>query len=805
MAQISTIEINTAPAKTSILDLEKALDNTNKALKHLDVNSVAFADLQKQAASLKGQIDQTNRSVKLLSKGFEGVALAGARLSTGLSGGITAATAAMQLMGVENENVLNGIAKLQQLMAFTQGIAHTKDLVRGFKDLQAVIGTSTKAAKLLNKALAPKWLLAITAAVTGLVIVWNRFGDTIKKYIPFFDKISSFFQNIKEKINDLIGSTKTLEENTKSALDTYLEYLENKKIKSLNAEAKKSFDKLGEKIKENELLLAALKENIEKRQRLGIDTSESEKQLEDITKHIENLKKQQKALLEDAKNYIKPVTKAIKEEINPELEKARKNLDLFDAKIYEKSKLKAGYLGSKEELLDQILRVQQLINIEEQSSEKNEAVLTRLKADLKALQTQYTQTYNIAAKSYGQFDISIAKQLEATKGLLKGSAGFLGSYTELEPLQEYLDVLFVDSVKLKEQLGELSADDITKFWDSEFFNKFYKNWYDNFLKAKKGINDAFAAGLITEETKNSYIGNIYASFGALSNALQEIGIDTGAEMTTYSKLQKEYLDELMKDPIAHLQFIRDYYIRLQEIQGTNYSYEIGLYEAKMQEIIAQKEETKNLIEDINTLGTSQYEQQLSQYEAQQNLLEEALSMRLITQEQFNEASKQLNKNYINSFIQQSTQGMNLLGDILGNIANMQDESTKEGFEKSKQLQIAQATINMLSGVIAATSGLFTTKTGPWDWVLAGLQTTAIITAGMANIAQIKKQTLSSASSGSVSSNVGSSTITPPTQYTQAVQGANIEQKLADSRVYLVESDVTNTQNRVKVQESENTY
>ena len=62
---------------------------------------------------------------------------------------------------------------------------------------------------------------------------------------------------------------------------------------------------------------------------------------------------------------------------------------------------------------------------------------------------------------------------------------------------------------------------------------------------------------------------------------------------------------------------------------------------------------------------------------------------------------------------------------------------------------------------------------------------------------------SSPSGSSASPNSGAvNNIIAPVQYTQDVQGASIEGAIKDSRVYVTESDITNTQKKVDVAESE---
>lgn len=132
---------------------------------------------------------------------------------------------------------------------------------------------------------------------------------------------------------------------------------------------------------------------------------------------------------------------------------------------------------------------------------------------------------------------------------------------------------------------------------------------------------------------------------------------------------------------------------------------------------------------------------------------------------------------------------------------------EEGSEEQKALQIMGATINMLAGITAAVAGAFTTHSGPWDIALAALQATAIAASGGATIAKMTKTNKSNAkSSASAKPNTSSlATLVAPVQYTQDVQGAQIEGSIRDSRVYVTESDITNTQRKVDVVESEARY
>lgn len=147
-----------------------------------------------------------------------------------------------------------------------------------------------------------------------------------------------------------------------------------------------------------------------------------------------------------------------------------------------------------------------------------------------------------------------------------------------------------------------------------------------------------------------------------------------------------------------------------------------------------------------------------------------------------------------------------VGTMLNALSNEQDASTKEGFEKMKKLQIAATTINMLAGITAALSGLFTTKTGPWDIALAAIQAATIAATGALQISKIKNTTMEGANPNTnINAKSMSSMIVPPVQYSQAVQGAELNGNIQNTKVYVTESDIVDTIGKVSVQETENTY
>ena len=169
--------------------------------------------------------------------------------------------------------------------------------------------------------------------------------------------------------------------------------------------------------------------------------------------------------------------------------------------------------------------------------------------------------------------------------------------------------------------------------------------------------------------------------------------------------------------------------------------------------------------------------------------------------------KEDTKALITNTTQAASAAMSGASQILSALAANQDQTNKEGFEKAKKMQIASATMNMLAGITAALSGLFTTKTGPWDLVLAGIQAATIATTGGIQIANIKKQQYDG-SGGSGVGSVPSFNVNDmmPIQYTRELMTDTETTNLnRDQKVYVLESDITETQENVAVKESNSSF
>ena len=313
MEDVTVVNLDTSKAINSLKSLRTELKNVKDAMTNLEEGSEAFQQAANKAGELKHQLDEINESVRGASADFGDMLSNATQVTNGIIGGFTAAQGAMNLFGVESENVTKAIAKLQSLMAIGQGVAQIDQMTKALPKLAAAITGTSKAAKLLKTVLKPKVFLAITAALTALVVIWNKFGDKIKEYIPLIGKLEEAFNKLKGKfvnINDTID-----EHNNKldSAIKKYEDLVLADKVSKLNSNSKKEYDN---NIKQIEILAAKLDVILEKQKNADKQTYEalrSEGIL--VQNQITLLKNKNDAILENAKSY---------EELSKSAEKAAK-------------------------------------------------------------------------------------------------------------------------------------------------------------------------------------------------------------------------------------------------------------------------------------------------------------------------------------------------------------------------------------------------------------------------------------------------------------------------------------------------
>lgn len=242
-----------------------------------------------------------------------------------------------------------------------------------------------------------------------------------------------------------------------------------------------------------------------------------------------------------------------------------------------------------------------------------------------------------------------------------------------------------------------------------------------------------------------------------------------------------------------------------------------IYEANKQHLMEQAAEYKKLMDD-NTIDKEARENAERDYNNTMAELRNLDTQNLID-------NTNLQREAVEQQIKMYSDLANAIGDIFGSIADILEDDIKnkvkngelteeEGekqFKAVKAFQIAQATIQTISGAIAA---FMSCQSLPWpaNAIVGAVQAAAVTAAGIAQIAKIKSTQL-----GGGGSSAGSPTAAPvQTQpeeyvapYTQNATGeseiVNLANSIKDQKVYVLESDITDAQNRQKVRVKESQW
>ena len=635
------IDIETSQTESSLKALREELKRVKDEMAGLEEGSDAFLQAAKKGGELQHQIQEINQSIRGASADFGDMLGNITNVGAGITGAFQAAKGAMELMGVESENVTKAIKDMQSIMAMTQGLDSIDQAIKSFKKLSTIIGISSKSLSTFKKALIGTGLGALVVVLGSIISNWDEFTKSIGLSTKQLEKLGEVASGVFNVLKgSLQGITKAITKVVTGDFKGALESLKNGfNFKQLYAE--------------------------------GVEAKITQREKEELAKREEAHKK-----------YI---------------EEREKELDLLVSK-------------TNATISNDTKRTKELIKIEQE----------RLKLYKQGAKENYDQLIKIN---------ELKNKLNKTSST--GSATSITDNKELEQLEKDLDNLR-KSQRTKLQIIEETAQE-----ERDILNK---------SREQK---------LIDEETYQKMLIEIDKKYAQERNdyALSLLGNIKGGDVNSTDSFN-EQLNSLSEQKQA-------------ELDLTKYYYEQGL--------LAKEDYEARTLEIEKT------------YAAQSN---------------------QIQQQRVDSIINIAAAASNLLTGMLVDISEQQDQSNKEGFEKAKKLQIAAATIQMLTGIATAMAGAFTTKTGPWDIALAAIQAASIASAGAFQIAKIKNTKFDSASTGASSASISGgalNTFVAPVQYTQDVQGGSIQEAIGNTKVYVTESDISKTQNKVSVVEQENRY
>ena len=221
------------------------------------------------------------------------------------------------------------------------------------------------------------------------------------------------------------------------------------------------------------------------------------------------------------------------------------------------------------------------------------------------------------------------------------------------------------------------------------------------------------------------------------------------------------------------------------------------------------------------LGTPAYNTELEKQkiivesiQSEMFALETARNQNLIAEEEYNARmlelkshlvaeEKKLDETRVSNAVNSVNTYMNVFSSVTGQISNIlqtQMDNYDENSKEYKNLQVANSWLNTLSGSIAAfMSGFQSGIPWPGNLILATALGASTFGVGAAQISNMQSGNHSNALTSSAT-NVGSEYET--TVYQQQVDTLS---SVKDSKIYVLENDITSVQRKVEVREHSVTY
>ena len=141
--KVKVLKIDTNPAQTSVKELRTQLKELKDTLLSCEQGTEQYNDALKQAAEIQHTLKEQMEQVNAVAMDTGQILSNCTKAIGGMVAGFQAAKAVMNLFGVENEDVLKSLQKMQSLMALTQSFSGIEAGIKAFKRLGMQIKVAT--------------------------------------------------------------------------------------------------------------------------------------------------------------------------------------------------------------------------------------------------------------------------------------------------------------------------------------------------------------------------------------------------------------------------------------------------------------------------------------------------------------------------------------------------------------------------------------------------------------------------------------------------------------------------------------
>lgn len=441
-----------------------------------------------------------------------------------------------------------------------------------------------------------------------------------------------------------------------------------------------------------------------------------------------------------------------------------------------------------------------------QAEGKTEAEILQYKLDQKLAEVQTaTEKVDEAQAKIDKIDDKLAGKLKK-----KQKETLLADKADAEALKKELESVVNDLTNEKADIElELKVLGITT--DNETKQKA--------IDAAKDLA-AQIQSVLDEQFNNAYTIDIDAQINADLKELMTAGnidlkgdIDSEKILAAFDKIQQSI--QKTKVDLANIDYLKgdtSYLDYLKQIDRDETEFAQKRI-AKIKELMEGELDPAKYMQLAQELNEVQIQYERESLERQKEMADAEVAIREEAEQKKVEA---MTKTF--AIMNQSTSmALNSMSSIMTSVADSMEVNEKyaeENAKKIKDMRIAAATIDMLQGVVAATTSAFSPTnaylTIYGQIAMAALTSGSVIAAGLANINKIK-----------ATNELGGSTTTPvipsatatgenqPTiTYSRALTGnseQNNNNNTGSQQVYILESDILKAMRRVQIRQSESTF
>ena len=829
-------EVERSKLANEIKEVKGALTELDNSLGDFKTNSVD------SLTEFKDKMSDAQDKIEPFKAKFESIQ----KISSGVASGFAAVQGAMALMGVENDQLGQTFIKLQAAMAIAQGVGGLGDLVEGMSQAKvAFSGAITSVKSFITSLRGMKLAMAATGIGAALVLV----GLLAKAYLDLADATDKA-KEAKERLDKLesegeFDNKKKRVALTQAETNAYNEYVEdlknangNKtKIEEAELKLKKKLREASDAYYKNEIdNLTTLRNELQKNVKIEEDRLNANKRTR------ENFDKTQ------ATHSFSSIT-------NPINEGLRKTFgNLFGNKLYSKEEIQEQE-NSLNELKNKLVQTEQAIADAERAINDNK---------VEAAQETSDKLVGISDSTNTQLKENAEKAKEFAKSTLANFVSNIdltitGIKSNVENKLKSIDDLMILSEEQKAK-QQKTVEDTFKIGDEEVKGEFkvvkkaLDNYYSNQLalltkkqedeialiknnkEAVKEIEEQYGVDILSVleaqhqaetnaltiqyneklEDYKKYLKNrqeayINSRMGILGDKLYDLEVDKDKKLykneDTYGSAQESNKEEksnkwrwLNKET-----YWDEFDTKPEEIEKERITKENEILDEEHSKKVGYLNEEMSLMEarfGAEAKNTDAYKDLVRQKEEADNNYNNTKAendKKIEALDAANDKKKVARKRFTANAI------MSIASSMFGSLSSILGEESKAG----KAFAVAQATIDTYQAANSAYASMAGIPVvGPG---LGAAAAAAAVLAGIANVKKILEVSDDGKETSTPSSSVTSQSIVRPnislsdTIPTQLTQNLMTDTELSElnkpTRVYVTETDISDTMNKVEVTET----